>query len=228
MRPFVFVNLAMSADGKLSTFERRQVKISGKDDFSRVDAVKADADAIMVGVGTVIADDPSLTVKSPEYKAGRVNKGLDENPLRIVIDSTGRTPENSEILHKGEGQRVIAVSNKASQERIESLNEYADIFVSGEEKVDLNSLMEALYDNGVRKVMVEGGGTLIWSLIKDGLVDEIYTCIGNLIIGGKNAPTPVDGEGFFRDDEFPRLQLIDVEKMDDGVLLRWKVLDNEN
>ena len=79
MRPFVFVNLAMSADGKLSTVERRQVKISGKDDFSRVDAIKADADAIMVGVGTVIADDPSLTVKSSEYKAKRVQNGHGNN-----------------------------------------------------------------------------------------------------------------------------------------------------
>lgn len=228
MRPFVFVNLAMSADGKLSTVERRQVKISGKNDFSRVDYIKADADAVMVGVGTVIADDPSLTVKSPEYKSMRVKNGFDENPLRIVIDSTGRTPENSEILHKGEGQRVIAVSNKASQEKIEALNEYADIFVGGDDKVDLNSLMEALYDNGIRKVMVEGGGTLIWSLFKDSLVDEIYTCIGNIIIGGENAPTPVDGEGFFKEDEFPKLQLIDVEKMDDGVLLRWKVSEKES
>ena len=228
MRPFIFVNLAMSADGKLSTVERRQVKISGKDDFSRVDAIKADADAIMVGVGTVIADDPSLTVKSSEYKAKRIQNGRNENPLRIVTDSNARTPVNAEILHKGEGPRVIAVSNTAPQEKIEALNEFADIFVGGEDKVDLISLMEALYENGVRTLMVEGGGSLIWSLFKEGLVDEIYTCIGNVIIGGENAPTPVDGDGYIKEDDFPRLQLIKMENMDDGVLLRWKVMPKEN
>ncbi|MDD4127731.1 MAG: 2,5-diamino-6-(ribosylamino)-4(3H)-pyrimidinone 5'-phosphate reductase, partial [Methanomicrobium sp.] len=201
MRPFIFVNLAMSADGKLSTIERKQVKISGKDDFSRVDVIKADADAIMVGIGTILADDPSLTVKSPAYKTKRVQNGRDENPLRIVIDSSGRTPINAEILHKGEGPRIIAVSENAPQENIEALNEYADIFVGGRDKVDLITLLEALYENGVSSLMVEGGGTLIWSLFKEGLVDEIYTCIGNIIIGGDKAPTPVDGEGFSKENE---------------------------
>ncbi|MDD3934298.1 MAG: dihydrofolate reductase family protein, partial [Methanoculleus sp.] len=75
MRPFVFVNVAMSADGKISTRERRQVRISGSGDFSRVDRIKAESDAIMVGIGTVLADNPSLTVKSPELRAERVAAG---------------------------------------------------------------------------------------------------------------------------------------------------------
>ncbi|MDD4299409.1 MAG: 2,5-diamino-6-(ribosylamino)-4(3H)-pyrimidinone 5'-phosphate reductase [Methanomicrobium sp.] len=224
MRPFVFVNLAMSADGKLSTIERKQIKISGKDDFSRVDEIKAGADAIMVGIGTVLSDDPSLTVKSPSLKAKRIESGREENPLRIIIDSGARTPLSAEILHKGEGPRVVAVSESAPQERIEALNEFADIFVGGSDKVDIESLMEALYENGVRKVMVEGGGTLIWSLFKAGLVDEIYTCIGNIIIGGDKAPTPADGEGFAKEEDFPKLQLDEMCRMDDGVLLKWKVV----
>lgn len=227
MRPFVFVNLAMSADGKLSTIERRQIKISGNDDFSRVDMIKSDADAIMVGIGTVLADNPSLTVKSPDNIAKRKNKGLDQNPLRIVIDSNAKTPPDADILHKGEGPRIIAVSDKAPQEKIEALNEYADIFVGGEEKVDLETLMEALSEYGVKTLMVEGGGTLIWSLFKSGLVDEIYTCVGNCIIGGENAPTPVDGEGFIKEDEFPKLELLSLKKIDDGVLMRWKVVKDK-
>ena len=224
MRPFVFVNLAMSADGKISTRERRQVKISGKSDFDRVDVIKAGADAIMVGVGTVLADNPSLTVKSPERRAKRRENGRDEHPLRIVIDSNARTPIDADILHKGEGPRVIAVSEKAPREKIEELNQFADIFVGGEDKVDIAGLLEALYENGVRQVMVEGGGTLIAALFKENLVDEIYTCIGNIIIGGAEAPTPADGIGFIKEEDFPRLKLIDMDRIDDGVLLRWKVL----
>jgi len=103
MRPFVFINIAMSADGKISTRERRQVRISGTEDFSRVDRIKAESDAIMVGIGTVLADDPSLTVKSPELRAGRVAAGKDEHPIRIVVDSAGRTPTDADILQKGTG-----------------------------------------------------------------------------------------------------------------------------
>ncbi|MBP2132814.1 2,5-diamino-6-(ribosylamino)-4(3H)-pyrimidinone 5'-phosphate reductase [Methanomicrobium sp. W14] len=221
------MNLAMSADGKLSTVERRQVKISGNDDFSRVDVIKSDADAIMVGVGTILADNPSLTVKSQSHKDRRIARGRDENPLRIVIDSNARTPVDAEILHKGEGPRVIAVSENALGENLKSLNEFADIFVGGENRVDIACLMEALYENGVRSVMVEGGGTLIWSLFREGLVDEIYTCIGNVIIGGEKSPTPVDGDGYLKEEEFPKLSLIDMDKIDDGVLLRWKVISKE-
>ena len=113
MRPFVFVNIAMSADGKISTKERRQVKISGTEDFSRVDRIKAASDAIMVGIGTVLADNPSLTVKSPDLRAERRAGGKDEHPIRVVVDSAARTPLDADILHKGTGKRIIAVSRKA-------------------------------------------------------------------------------------------------------------------
>jgi 2,5-diamino-6-(ribosylamino)-4(3H)-pyrimidinone 5'-phosphate reductase len=223
MRPFIFVNLAMSADGKLSTRERRQVKISGSGDFSRVDEIKAASDAIMVGIGTVIADNPSLTVKSPMLKEKRVSDGKEENPARIVVDSNARTPVDADILHKGPGQRIIVVSAHAPPERIERLKAHADIIIAGEEQVDLPLLFERLYERGIRRCMVEGGGTLIAALFERGLVDELYTFVGNMVIGGADAPTPADGQGFIKEDEFPRLTLISAEPLDEGVLIRWKI-----
>jgi 2,5-diamino-6-(ribosylamino)-4(3H)-pyrimidinone 5'-phosphate reductase len=89
MRPHVIVNVAMSADGKISTKERRQVRISGSQDFTRVDRLKAGCDAIMIGIGTVLADDPSLTVKSEECREYRRKHGWEDNPVRIVVDSSG-------------------------------------------------------------------------------------------------------------------------------------------
>ncbi|MFA4850840.1 MAG: dihydrofolate reductase family protein, partial [Methanoregula sp.] len=113
MRPYVVVNVAMSADGKISTRERRQVKISGVQDFERVDRLKADSDAVMVGIGTVLADDPSLTVKSEERRTNRMHRGVDEHPVRIVVDSTARISLEASILHKGAGKRIVAVSCQA-------------------------------------------------------------------------------------------------------------------
>ncbi|KDE56490.1 2,5-diamino-6-(ribosylamino)-4(3H)-pyrimidinone 5'-phosphate reductase [Methanoculleus sp. MH98A] len=223
MRPFVFVNIAMSADGKISTKERRQVRISGNEDYLRVDRIKAESDAIMVGIGTVLADNPSLTVKSPELRAERKAAGKDENPIRIVVDGGGRTPPDADILHKGGGKRIVAVSEKAPQNAVANLRQYAGVVVGGEEAVDLRGLLEELHRQGVRRLMVEGGGTLIWTLFEQGLVDELQAFVGNIVIGGKDAPTPADGAGFLREEDFPRLRLIEAVRLDDGLLVRWEV-----
>jgi 2,5-diamino-6-(ribosylamino)-4(3H)-pyrimidinone 5'-phosphate reductase len=213
MRPYVIVNVAMSADGKISTRERRQVRISGAQDFTRVDRLKAGCDAVMVGIGTVLADDPSLTVKSEECRKYRRKKGQDDHPVRIVVDSAGRIPPEASILQKGEGKRVVAVSRRADATKISLLEKKATIIVAGEDEVDLCALMNELGVMGIHRVMVEGGGTLIAGLIEAGLVNEIYTFIGNIIIGGKDAPTITDGEGFILESAFPRLTLLEARRI---------------
>jgi 2,5-diamino-6-(ribosylamino)-4(3H)-pyrimidinone 5'-phosphate reductase len=226
-RPFIFINSAMSADGKLSTKERKQVKISGRLDFERVDELRAQADAIMVGIGTVLADDPSLTVKSPERKAARKAAGKSENPVRIIVDSVARTPLDADLFKKGEGLRIIAVSNSAPAEKIKSLEEKALVLKTGDLKVDLTELTAKLKEMGINTLMVEGGATLNWGMLSACLVDEIYTFVGNLIIGGKTAPTFTDGEGF-TEAELLGLELLSAEKIEDGILLKWKVKGKRN
>ena len=207
MRPHVFVNAAMSADGKLSTYERRQVKISGPGDFRRVDRLKAGADAVMVGIGTVLADDPSLTVKDPALVAAREAAGRGPHPVRVVVDSQGRIPLDAAVLHRGDGLRVVGVSEAAPAEKRAALEEYATVVVAGRERVDLALLLERLYNLGVRRLMVEGGGTLIAALATAGLVDEFYVYVGNMIIGGSTAPTLADGDGLSAAEPFVRLAL---------------------
>ena len=231
-RPYVIVNVAVSADGKLSTRDRRQVKISGKEDFSRVDEIKAGCDAIMVGIGTVLADDPSLTVKSEELIKKRREMSRSSHPVRIIVDSMARIPLNAKILHKGEGKRIIAVSHAADPKRISQLQQVAvqkgtDIEVEcifcGEQQVDLRELCKELKVRNIHTLMVEGGGTLIMGLFNAGIIDELHTYIGNMIIGGENAPTLADGNGFVLEDEFVHLTLHTLSKMEDGVLISWYV-----
>jgi len=220
--PFTFINAAMSIDGKISTRQRRQVRISGDVDFERMDELRASSDAVMVGIGTVLADDPSLTVKSDEKRAKRLAKGLDENPVRIVVDSKARIPTDADILRKGAGKIIIAVSESAAFDRVESLRKKAMVIMTGGDQVDLPELLSVLEEMGIKSLMVEGGAGLNWGLVKNGLVDEIYSFIGNLIIGGSNAPTLIDGDGFDEAD-MPTCSLISAEKMEDGVLLKWKL-----
>jgi 2,5-diamino-6-(ribosylamino)-4(3H)-pyrimidinone 5'-phosphate reductase len=219
MRPYVFINSAMSADGKISTVARKQVRISGEDDLRRVDALKADVDAVMVGVGTVLADDPKLTIKSMALKRTRVDQGRTESPLRVVVDSSARTPPTAAVLGSN---ALIATSRQAPRHRVEELETRAEILVVGERKVDLAALLGRLKDRGVESLLVEGGATLNFALLSLGLVDEIYTYVGNIIIGGSAAPTLVDGEGLTND--FVKLNLQEIRQIGDGVLIKWRVV----
>ena len=109
--------------------------------------------------------------------------GKPEHPVRIVIDSKGRTPPDAKILHKGPGLRIIAVSDMASEGDVTALKQHAKVIHAGEEFVDLPILLEKLHELGINRLMVEGGGTLIWGLLSAGLVDELLVFVGNIIIG---------------------------------------------
>jgi len=222
-RPFVFINSAMSADGKISTIERIQVRISDDIDFDRVDDLRAGSDAIIVGIGTVLSDDPSLTVKSDKRQKDRIKRGEDENPIRVVVDSRARTPINSDILKKGKGERILFVSEAAPEEDIKSLSSHAEVLVTGKDEVDLKEMLQKLGRRGVKRVMVEGGATLNWALLAGKLVDELYVYMGYFIMGGNDAPTLVDGEGYKVREEMPELELIDIQKMQRGMVLKWRI-----
>jgi 2,5-diamino-6-(ribosylamino)-4(3H)-pyrimidinone 5'-phosphate reductase len=220
----VIVNAAMSADGKLSTGERRQVRISGEADFARVDRLRASADAILVGIGTVLADDPSLVRHDTTHRRtlrdrGEVRAGP---PARVVADSRARTPVDARIL-VGEPPTHVFASEAAPDDRIAALESAgATVHVAGTERVDPVTMCETLAATGTNRLMIEGGGELIFSLFEAGLVDRLSTFVGPMVIGGREAPTLADGEGFL--EGFPALRLERVERVDAGALLEWDVL----
>jgi 2,5-diamino-6-(ribosylamino)-4(3H)-pyrimidinone 5'-phosphate reductase len=217
----VVVNAAMSADGKLSTRRREQIAISGPEDFDRVDRLRAAADAVMVGVGTVLADDPHLTLDVEDRRIQRLRAGRPGNPARVVADSRGRTPVDARILDD-EATTYLLVSEAAPEERLNALREAgAELVVAGDERVDLAAALSALEAEGIERLMVEGGGELIFSLFEAGLVDELTVYVGSLVIGGRDAPTLADGGGFVDERDFPRLTLDGIERLDDGALLRY-------
>ena len=215
----VRVNAATSADGKLSSRRRDQVRISGPEDFARVDAIRADCDAIAVGIGTVLADDPHLTVEDPDLRAERRERGAPEHPVRVVIDTRARTPTDARVLDD-ESETYLLIGEDAPDDRRAALREAgAHPVVAGTECIDLVAGVDKLESRGVDRLLIEGGGELLFSAFEAGIVDELSVFVGPLLVGGRDAPTLADGEGFI--ETFPELALESVERIDDGVLLTY-------
>ena len=223
-RPFVFINVAMTADGKIDTFQRKGSAISSERDKERVDRLRADADAIMVGGKTLLEEDPKLTVKSEALRAERVARGLPPNPIKVGVVTEAHIKPESEFLNAGPANIVIFTTRWTSKHHISLLKSRGvDVYVDDSEKVNLLKAFETLKELGVERLMVEGGATLNFELLRLGLVDEVSAFVAPMIFGGANAPTMAAGSGLERGEAI-LLKLADAETWDDGgVLLKYIV-----
>jgi len=224
-RPFVFINVAMTADGKIDTFQRRGSVISSPRDKDRVDLLRADADAVMVGGRTLLEEDPKLTVKSEVLREARLGRGLPPNPVKVGIVTQAAINPDSEFLNAGPADIVIFTTSLTSKSYLSLLkSRHVDVYVDQDRRVNLQNALATLKELGIDRLMVEGGGTLNFELMRLGLVDEVTAYVAPLIFGGESAPTLAAGSGLERSAALP-LRLLDAEKWDDGgVLLKYQMV----
>jgi 2,5-diamino-6-(ribosylamino)-4(3H)-pyrimidinone 5'-phosphate reductase len=235
-RPYTFINVAMTADGKIDTFERRGSAISSARDKARVDELRSAADGILVGGRTLMDESPKLTVKSEALRAGRVQRGLAPNPIKVGVATVADIPLESGFIKAGPARVVIFTTSRTSISQLKALrangvevfihdaqhNAQHDAQHNNEPRVDLILMMQTLKKIGVDHLMVEGGGTMNFELMRLGLVDELMMYVAPMIFGGANTPTLADGLGLTRSDAIA-LRLINVETHEDGgILLRYK------
>jgi 2,5-diamino-6-(ribosylamino)-4(3H)-pyrimidinone 5'-phosphate reductase len=206
----------MSLDGKIATVGGES-RLSSPADLKRAHAIRASVDGIMVGIGTMLADDPKLTVKLVQGP----------NPTRIIVDSRARTPLRAKVIRSAkQTPTIIVVSSKAPSKRVRALKQTgANVLVCGNgSKVSLPHLLGRLQRMGIKKILLEGGGTLNWSMFRHGLVDEVTVAISPKILGGAQAITLADGEGVTKIRDAVRLRYIAAKKYGTDLVVRYRVL----
>ena len=190
--PFVTAKFAMSLDGKIATHTGDSKWVTGPEARQMVQQLRRESDAVMVGVNTVLADDPQLTARDLE------GKPLQRQPLRVVLDTNCRTPQDSRLLREP-GTTIIATSHHAPAilvARLEAAGAEVCLGPVGRDgHVDLTALLTKLGHRGVVSLLAEGGGVVLGSLFDAGLVDKVFAFVAPLIIGGEDAASPVAGQG---------------------------------
>ena len=202
-RPHVIVNCAMSADGKIALPNRKQLRISSDEDIERMYKLRNECNAVLVGIGAVLSDDP-------------------KQPLRIVLDSKCRTPEDALVLN--DVAKTLIVTSEKCDKKFGNNVEVIECKTDEKGFIDLEILLELLYTRGIKTLMVEGGSTVIWNFLKQRLVDDLYVYVGPMIIGGKNTPTLSDGDGIKGIGELISLEIANINRLGPGILIHYKMI----
>ena len=212
-KPYVVMKYAMTLDGKIATATGDSQWITNEASRLRVHAMRDRYDAILVGIGTELHDNPSLTTRLPD--------GAGNNPIRIIVDSQARAPLDAHVVTDGLAKTIIAVTEAAPKERVEALqNAGVEVLACGSgSEVDLRVLMQALGKREITSVFVEGGGSIAFSLLAAGLVDKVHAFVAPKIVGGADAKTPVEGKGFQKLADAVELTGLTAETMAGDVLL---------
>jgi len=222
--PYVVMKSAMSLDGKIATASGNSQWISGLESRQYVHLLRNELKGILVGVNTVIKDDPELTT--------RIDGIIGRNPIRIVVDSTGRIPLSASMLKDGAGNPVIIATTTEFPE-----NKRVQLEASGHRvmtlpdcdcKVDLNRLMVELGKLGIDGILLEGGGTLNESALKSNIVDEVQFFIAPKLIGGRNALTPIEGSGFDKVEDGVKLGQMKIQMIGEDILVTARVITTLN
>ncbi|GAB2932396.1 hypothetical protein GCM10027028_34820 [Streptomyces sundarbansensis] len=224
-RPYVLLSAAVSIDGHLDTRPGEdRLLLSNKEDFERVDSVRASVDAILVGAGTLRADNPRLLVNSEERRASRIAAGKPEYPLKVTITGTGDLDPGWKFWHHGGDKLVLAVGNDAAAKARANLGDLATVQSVPAEAVWPAALDILSDEYAVRRLMVEGGGTVHTQLLEAALADELQLVIAPLLVGQPDAVRML-GPASYPGGPAARLRLLETRQIGDVVLLRYAPKD---
>ncbi|NUR41107.1 MAG: 5-amino-6-(5-phosphoribosylamino)uracil reductase [Streptomyces sp.] len=213
--PYVLLSAAVSLDGYLDDLGPDRLLLSSPADFDRVDEVRASVDAILIGAGTIRADNPRLLVNSAERRAARVAAGKPEYPLKVTVSGSGDLDPEARFWHTG-GDKLVYTTDQGA-ERAKAHGLAAEVAALGPD-IDWHRLLADLAARGVDRLMVEGGGRIHTQLLQQNLADELQLVLAPLFVGTPEAPR-LFGPGGYQDG---RLRLVETRQIEDVVLMRYE------
>ncbi|MFI7606520.1 RibD family protein [Micromonospora sp. NPDC049366] len=222
-RPYVLLSCATSIDGYIDDATEQRLLLSNDDDLDRIDAVRASCDAIMVGAETVRRDDPRLLVRSARRRENRVAAGLPASPTKVTVTGRGDLDPAARFFTAGEARRVVYCASDAVEKTRERVGELAEVRDAGA-PVDLDGVLADLAAQGVRRLMVEGGGTVHAQFLAGGLADELHLVVAPFFVGDCRAPRFV-GDGRYPWHPGRRATVAEVRQIGDVVLVRYALSD---
>jgi diaminohydroxyphosphoribosylaminopyrimidine deaminase/5-amino-6-(5-phosphoribosylamino)uracil reductase len=211
--PFILLKSAMSLDGKIASYTGHSKWITGPDSRAYVHKLRDVYDAILVGIGTVLADNPSLTTRL-EYRG--------KNPIRVIVDSKARTPIESNVVADGLAKTIIAVTHEAPQDKVDTLRACGVDVIVCESKgggINLSNLFKVLGEQQITSILIEGGATINASILEENLVDKVNWFIAPKIIGGSGAPGPIGGQGIAEVNNAKVFEDVHIESIGEDILI---------
>jgi 5-amino-6-(5-phosphoribosylamino)uracil reductase len=218
-RPYVLLSCGMSLDGYLDNADETRLLLSNEADFDRVDGERSHCDAILVGAGTVRRDNPRLLVRSAARRDERVSRGMCASPLKVTLTARGKLDPTARFFADDDAEKVVYCASSTYLSTRDVLGPVATV-VDGGDPVSLHRLTADLHARGVRRLMVEGGGTMHTQFLTEGLADELHLVVAPLFVGDSRAPRFV-GDGRFPWNPDHRATLAEVRQIGDVVLLRY-------
>jgi len=218
-RPYTLLSCGMSIDGYLGNATEERLELSNDADFDRVDDVRADCDAILVGASTIRNDNPRLLVRSQARRDKRVARGLDPSPIKVTVTGRAELDPCADFFTAGESEKLVYCASATVADACARLGQVATV-IDGGEPVDMRRLSEDLGARGVQRLMVEGGGTVHTQFLTDDLADELHLVVAPFFVGDSRARRFVD-DGRFPWNPDRRATLAGVRQIGDVVLLRY-------
>jgi 2,5-diamino-6-(ribosylamino)-4(3H)-pyrimidinone 5'-phosphate reductase len=212
--PFVFINMAMSADGKIATANRVVHSFGSAGDLRHLYELRATADAVMCGARTVEISEATLGNGGDRFRRLRLKNGLAEHPLRIIVSGSGSIDPAARIFQKRFSPIILLTTKRASPKKLMQLRDRVDeIKISGAEEINFRAALRWLREKwNVKRLLCEGGGELNDALFRAGLADEINITICPKVFGGRTAPTLADGLGFARLAQAAKYELTSIKR----------------
>lgn len=218
-RPYTLLSCGMSLDGYIGSATRERLLLSNAADFDRVEAVRADCDAILVGAATIRCDDPRLTVRSPALVDGRAAHGLPPTPTKVTLTRRADLDACASFFATGDAEKLVYCSTSAVARARQRLGHVATV-IDGGDPVDVRRMGEDLALRGIHRLMVEGGGTVHTQFLTEDLADELQLVVSPCFVGDPDARRFV-GNGDFPWHPGRRARLTETRRIGDVVLLRY-------